>query len=379
MKKKLFIITFQPYDQKMYPHLYDTLSGLEKEFDINLISNDDRGYGLYDILAYLWPFDKRTVRKRISDLIQAVRIYNNRHGAIDSMRRFLIKGDYDGILVVDHHALNIASKYAPVEKRLFFWSHDIICHDSRYYKSPLIRWMIHQNRESISRCSLMIIQDEFRGALLDSIIGSHNLEKFYLPVSLKDDLYALQVSNKNSYRIPEWPLKLMQITACRNRGSHLLLKEAHNDVIIYFQGYVYDNMRDAFNETQIKPILLPLTDSFDEMRHNIAGMDIGFVSYIRKDLNERLISHSSGQMVEFFRLGIPVLAFGNDVIGKFVESTGTGIYLKNLKKLSESLYQLRDYYPDYSKAARNLFLEKFNIDGYLNQLCQKLHSSLADT
>ena len=384
MKKKLLVISFQPYDARMYPHLYDAIAGLKQVFDIDYIANDDRGYGLYDLFGHLWPFNKRReVKKILNGIYRASCIIKNRYIALTSIRHILVSGAYDGVIAIDHQALNMACFYAPLGKKIFFWSHDIICADSRYYRSPLIRRMLQNNKIAIRRCGLIIVQDEFRGALLDSVINSYEIEKVYFPVSLKDNSFAMQVAEQKRCSIMhQLPIKIMQITACSRRGSNLLLQEVQSApqvVKLYFQGIVFENMFDAIHSAYYRPTIFPINDSFEKMRTNIATIDIGFVSYIRKELNERFISYATGQAVEFLRLGIPLLSFGNDIWGRFVESHNVGIHLTNIHELVESLLHLKKHYNDYSMSARKLYSSTFDIDRHLPTLTEKLQMSFSDT
>ena len=67
------------------------------------------------------------------------------------------------------------------------------------------------------------------------------------------------------------------------------------------------------------------------MRAFISNYDIGFIGMPVKNLNNFFYSKAAGQFVEFANLGIPVIVYGIEELGDFVEQNKCGIMIKTVR------------------------------------------------
>jgi len=111
------------------------------------------------------------------------------------------------------------------------------------------------------------------------------------------------------------------------------------------------------------------------MRRNISQADIGFLSYALKNINCHFMSKSCGQMVEFMRLGIPIIVLDAVELGQYVENNGYGIHISHAHELENAIRRIVDNYSLYSKAAREMYEQVFRMENYEGE-CLNMLSSL---
>jgi len=371
-KKEILIIGFQPYTEKMYPHLYEVLQEMEQYFQVRYFGNDKRGYEWINLCRSL----RLTVRDLLTPkkLIYTIRdvlsflqaYYRNLHAL-----RKMIGDNLHAIIAIDHSALNAAAEYASSRTKLVFWSHDIISSDTFFYNCYFIRRIIRQNIRNIRKFGCIIIQDYARSALLNALLFSHSIPKFYLPISLRDDHYAQQVARDKANKVHLQHINLMQQNFSEERGSDVLVAvyQTFDDyVTLLFQSSTSSTVHTLLGLVERKPVLYPLQESLSTMREHIAQSDIGFICYQVQDLNHAFLSHASGQLVEFLRFGIPVVVFKAYELGQFVETYHAGVYINDITTLREAIEKIRGKYAEYSLNARQLYEKQFNLTLYLKKL-----------
>ena len=80
------------------------------------------------------------------------------------------------------------------------------------------------------------------------------------------------------------------------------------------------------------------------MREIISRADIGIIACKQKDLNHYFFSRASGQLVEFSRLGIPVVVLDMEELGEFVDRNKCGLSISNVSQLDCAIQQIvQDY------------------------------------
>jgi hypothetical protein len=372
--RRVLVIGFQPWDQRMYPHLYDVLAALRGVCEVCYFGEDDRGYGLFDIPAVIFS-RPRTVGSKLREVGGSLLWAGRRWAAARRLTQLLRNGRFDVVIAIDHQALAAAVATVDRDTRIALWSHDILTPDVDYVRSPLVRRLLNANRRGAERISLLVVQDPVREAVLRSVLGNYTVPAFHLPVALLDDESARRTARQKARRrAPERP-RLMQITACARRGSADLLAEWQRfpgAVELHFQGFVSDNMAGPLDRAAVKPVQHPTASSFAEMRATISQVDIGFVSYLRPELNEMLTAHASGQLVEFLRLGIPVIAWGRSTVGPLVEEQHAGVWLHEWSQLKGAVGRIRGDYARFSGGARRCYERRFELQRYVPRLTATL-------
>jgi len=275
--KKIIVIGFDVYNEKMYPHLYDILKKLEENFELTYIGEDDRGLNLARISAYInialqeiknklekfnfikkkksyeshypvntYKINLKDPRAILGEIYRGYKLLINsfikNYSIRNNIKDLLSNNPPDIVIAIDSTALNCAAKFSKKNTKLIFWSHDYIPPDSKWYRYFLIRRLVKKNIKAIQKCSLIITQDSNRGAILDSIFHSHSIKKFFLPVSLKDDDFAREISNKKNDDFLKEKTIIMQISIYFERGSDLLIEafqKLNSNVELHLQGKVF--------------------------------------------------------------------------------------------------------------------------------------------
>lgn len=355
----------------MYPHLYDFLKEIEKYFEVVYFDKDDRGHSLLllgDLLYF--RISELTLRK----VYYVLRYVCGQYGRKKLLRK-IFKQNIHAIIAIDHYALNWAVNCTHNDTKLVFWSHDFISTNHTWYRSYFIRKMLKSNRKNVRKCKLIIVQCPDRGKVLDSILHSQEIRRFYLPVSLKNDEFSKRISLEKAQSKSFKKINIMHITINEGRGSDLLLnayQDMDANIILHFHGGISKNMLDMIKNSQRKPIIHSIQDSFSKMREVISNMDIGYVTYLVKCSNDYFVSKSTGQAVEFLRLGIPIITFGPNDLEGFVEESKTGVHIHDMKDLKSAINVIIKNYSEYSVNARNIYKKMFDIASYSDALYHEI-------
>lgn len=373
LTKKVVVIGFQPYNERMYPYLYDFITLIKDRCDLTYFDGDNRGANVYKT-----RYGRRDLLKPVTIYMYYKRLFRERRAVKDAKRRIgeLLSGDVDVVIAIDHTALNHAGSFKKNKTKLVFWSHDIITPDHLWFVYRGARRFIKENRESIKRCDLMIIQDSKRGAVLDSVIMSHDIPRFYLPVSVRGDENSREVALKKSTGISSDRIVLMQLGAInRFRSSHLLIEELQHlrkGISLVFQGGIDGDILELAERSGRKPEINRHAEDFKEMRRRIGSADIGIVTIKKLNLNNYFYSKASGQLVEFFRLGIPVIIIDSEEIGEFVAGNNCGLHMDSISELGETIEKIVDNYGEYSTNCRRTFESTFDIEQYTDRLFDEI-------
>lgn len=377
----ILIIGFEPLCEKMYPHLYDVVTMLQRRHNVTYYGKDDRGSSLVAFGSHLYiPRYLKRIPMQIRGICRTGLALFRQFTTIRKDIKSIINEKTNVIIAIDHMALHHASRALKGLQTitLIFWSLDFISLDRDWYGSLLIRLLINNNKKDIKKCSFMIVQDNRRAAIIDSMLDSHGIPRLYLPVSLFDNRYARSQAKRRAKRNSNSNVILMQITASVDRGSDLLIQQFQKmskNIILHIQGYISPHVHELIKLIGINPLLNPVWSSFNDMRRGVSDADIGFICYRVKDLNHHFISMASGQMVEFLRLGIPVVIMESEELGDFAERNGFGIFINDIESLEISIGKIVSEYGNYSRCARLAFERYYNIELYSKNLLKKIEQT----
>jgi len=372
-RKKILVVGFDEEGEKMYPHTYDWLKILRQHHDVNYYGGDDKGFNFYlkdgELSKINKLFNKAKYKKTET-------WYDERINKIGVEIGKLFKDDYDTVIAMDHSALYHTCKHINKKKsKLIFWSYDIItCDHIWYINSPSIRNMIEENRKNIHLVDHIIVQDYFRGAVLDSAVFSHKIPKTYIPVSLLSDEFAEKTAKEKAEKIfieSDKPI-LMQVGAINNLRytDEIILQHQDNinDFDLLLLGYPSKEIINLIESFKIKPKLFSPFKTLKEMRHTVSYCDIGVIGLNELNLNNLFYSKASGQAVEFLRLGIPLIIIGHEEIGEFVVSENAGVYIKNTIELIPSIKKIKMNYRKYSECSYSAFVNYYLLNNYMEKL-----------
>ncbi|MDD5570109.1 MAG: hypothetical protein PHD97_03030 [Bacteroidales bacterium] len=368
-KKKIFIIGYNEFNEKMYPHLFEFLKLIENDFELVYYGKDDRGY-----LSYSQT--EKTTGISFLKKLRVIKSYNSEINSIkNGIKKILESEIFDVIIAIDHSAINYVSESIgnKGKTKLIFWSHDILTNDNPLYaESKYIRKLIENNKINIQNFDLIIIQDQARAAVLDSVLNTHNIKKFYLPVSVKTDNNSPGIAAVKSKREVFETINLLQIGfICEERFSDNILNEylkTKTKINLSFLGHISDKLKDMTEKADKKVSLYEIQSSYTEMRKIISNSDIGIIGIRTKTLNNHFYSKSCGQMVEYLRFGIPIVIIGNEELGEFVENEKCGVSIDDCNELNKSFEKIISNYADYSTNSIKTFNKYFDINIYYSDL-----------
>lgn len=365
-RTKLLIIGFQPFNERMYPHLFDFVSELRKEFSVIYIGTDNRGVPrqcpkfpiFYSSPKKIFGYLKGYIRQRIAHLSS---LYWHRFIGVST------------VIAIDHQALHDAVKIFPNTIKIVFWSHDYIAVEHEWRKDDKIVQLIQDNIIDIQHVDTIMIQNEKRGKCLDKLLQCDNINKTYFPVSLMDDAYSqITSTQKHDDKILSTiRLSLMSVSTYRD-SQRLLSQSIPKDAIWVLRGKVPEEIQKAINIMDYKYELYPFCETYKGMRENLTNCNIGVLSYRLMSDNDLYLSGASGQLVEYLRLGMPVIVFGCDDIGMLVEMHKAGVYIHSEDHLSNAINHIRDNYMAFSENARKLFESNYDMSLYLPDIIKKI-------
>lgn len=372
--KKVLVIGFNPYDERMYPHVYDVLRTIENYCDLIYFGEDDRGRTLFRLGETPLPLFRPRLWRGLG--VRILTYYRKIIGIQNKIKKLFDK-DIDIVIAIDHSALHYASKYLKENTRLVFWSLDIIAQDHPWMVSFLIRKLISENRKEIKKCDLIIIQDHHRAAVLDSILNSHNINKLYLPVSLSSDLFFETEAERRSSQVLHEHITLMQLgSIAPGRNSHRIIdafQKMPDNIFLILKGNTSDEIRTLTGKTVRKPILHPgRSETFREMREIVNQADIGIIACEMKDINNYFFSMASGQLVEYLRLGIPVIVLDMMELGEFVDRNKCGLSIAHESQLEDAIHQIVKNHDSFSRDAYSTFRKFYDIELYRENLIKKI-------
>jgi hypothetical protein len=350
---KILIIAFQPYNNNMYPPLKVFIDLMKKQINTKYFLFHERGYSFeklrYIIRISLWLY-------LIVDIYKLIML--------------LKKNDFSKIIVVDHFAFAILSFFAN-RKKIVFWSHDIISYDKKYYKNPIIKWILSRNKKLLKRDVLLLIQDEDRKNILERTLKVNIKPEqiFYMPVFLED------INDERKHRINSPVPVLMQCGGCGSyRFTDKLIKQYQidNNYILFLHGYIFNEIKIQLNKIEKCPFISEERIDPKFIYTIIEKCNIGFVGYTDKELNFKYIAKASGQLVEFLKMGKPIISIGENNIGIFLEENKAGKEIKNISMLSETITSITSEYETYSKNALSCFKKYFDSNLYINKLIELL-------
>lgn len=364
--KKLLVIGFEPFNESMYPHCYEVLQYLSKVFELTYTDCDDRGKMALQV-------GKARPKGGLRFLLRWLSWYRSFRGyqswlekARSNVNALVI--DQDIILAMDHTALDLISENLLQEKQVFLWSLDFYSNDHFWRQdSLLIEKVVERNVQQMSRLKGILVQDYRRSAVLDDILLSHELPKFFLPVAINDLADSETAGRKRGVVSP---LNIGQIGSVnKQRGSDLLINEINQwgeEYRLLIKGHIDEEIRMM---TDLSNALIgEISPDLRHFREFIGKIDIGVVLCPLKNLNNTFFAMASGQMVEYFRLGIPVISVGMNDMENFLSMTGGGVGVEQISELKDVVIHIEQEYGAYSEKARKTYEQYFDLESYQKEL-----------
>ncbi len=354
MRKKILVIGFQKKDENMYPHLKVFIDSLSDHCEIKYFFFRERG-GFIEP-AYTMPWKPGTYRSVMKGALNSI---------IDTIKLILIRDKYDSIIAIDLYTYAITAKVQNNVK-VILWSHDFVGIDHPIYNTFFIRYVYSNSVRNLIKNNKIIIQDPNRlKALLECLkIPDFAPDVYYMPVFL-ESLSLMFKSELSSISRP----RILQCGGIgKYRSSDKLLHhyQIHADNYrLLFHGFIFKDLMEEVEKSLIKPIISSKIIDSKSLYQIIDFCDIGFVSYETNDVNHRYLSKASGQMVEFLRMGKPVIVMGKSDLNEFVEAAGIGVGINSINELNHAIEIVKTDYNKYSNNCIQCFNDYFNVNLYI--------------
>ncbi len=385
IKASILLIGLQKEDRRMYPHLYDFLQNLRDTYDdVIYIGESDQSVELslidQDIKRIKDDLNIRHFMRLLYGLFRLLkdsRLYVSRHcRTIKEIKKAKFKHDKALVLAIDNYAFFFAQKYFPT--KVILWSYDILTEDRpiRIKGGFLEKLLTAKGMKAIA----LIIQDEQRKKLLEESMGITFSNTIYLPVSLNDSEFCRKAAEERRRRNSFPTVNIIQNGwIAENRWSDRLIDAYQNwpgSYILHLHGFMGDWMEGKILKARRMPHVSTLLYSNDSLPQMLDDYDIGFVGYAEEDSNFEHNENASSQLVDFLRLGIPVIGCGSFSFNEFVAKQNIGISISSMEETADVIKKIVDNYALFSSSARKVYEQRFNLNAHFNNLIGSFQSLL---
>ena len=357
----MLLIGFQSYDSNMYPHLQCVIDRMAVERDLTYFHFRERGY-------FTLHMSRQPSRLRKA-VIAAAALATS---AVDLLKLWRMRRRHEVVMAIDHYAYAIASAVFG-DRKVILWSHDIIGPDSANYHHRFVQRFMNACGRALRRNRRVVVQSAPRlGLLRESLqLDECELDVFMMPVCL--DGIGAAVRELSSAARP----RLLQSGGIgAYRCSDRLLshyQENFQRYRLYFHGFVFKEIHEQLARCKVQPMVSARAVS-PKVLHQLSDFcDIGFVCY--EDADDRnffLIAHASGQLVEFLRIGMPVIVMGKNDLPQFVREHRVGVAIGDLSELNAAISAIAGDYRGYSENCLECFNQVFDSDRYVPRMSQWL-------
>lgn len=355
--KKILLVGFHKYDEKMYPHLKCFIDKMAKYCDLEYFHFRERGY-----------FMERIINNptKVNSYLNAV--YAVFVSVVDALR-LKFRRDNCTIIAIDHYAYAVVCSVLPCNE-IILWSHDIITKDLPMRSSLFVSLFMKKCAKELDTRGKVIIQSRERLELLINSLDVENsidhFNYYYMPVFLNKIIMEhrvisseirprlLQCGGVGAYRYSDDLLEHYQKNSERYR--------------LYLHGMIFYEVKEMLKSCIKQPMVSSVFINPDHLHQIVDYCDIGFIGYRQLDLNFRYIAKASGQLVDFLRVGIPVIVLGDNDLGLFVSQLGVGIKVKNIDELNEAIRVVVSNYQKFSKNCFDCFNDIFDADKYVPEV-----------
>lgn len=353
-QKSILVIGFQKYGTNMYPHLKVFIDSLSNYCNIEYFFFRERG--LFFNSVYSYPTKPGSYARFLMGIAYSI---------LDTLKLARNQKKFDSIIAIDAYAYAIASKIKG-DSNLILWSHDIIGSDHPLYNTFFVKYIHFYCARSLIKNKKIIIQDPKRQEILLHAIGiaGFNPDVYYMPVFIE----KIPINRKPSLSSFSRPIILQCGGIGRYRSSDKILDhfQSHADAYrLVFHGFLIDDILSQLEKCHAFPIVSSTIIDSKYLYQIIDFCDIGFISYEKIDLNHKYLSKASGQMVEFLRLGKPVIVMSKSDLKEFVNEEKIGVGIEDISELENAIKLIKDDYDTFSINCIKCFDNYFKSDLYI--------------
>ncbi len=273
---------------------------------------------------------------------------------------------YDCAIGVREAGIILARLSLPGSTPLIYYSLELIYEGHPSFGGIRSRKVKALEREIFPSLAAVLIQDEARARLLfqDNHQPYDPIKTLFFPVSYPGTGHVLRTVFFRQ-RFPEIATRkiLLQIGGIhRSHQSDALLRLSAvcpQHLAIVFHGYVFPDLQPLAH--RVGACLSQPDQPLERIDQVAGGADIGLVFYPADEENNRLIAHSSGQLSNLLRCGLPIITDGRTTLRELVESYHCGVVVNNVEEIFEAADRILDDYEAFSQAAVNCFNHEHDL------------------
>jgi len=353
--KKILIVGFEKYNDKMYPHTKYFIDFVLKNMSVDYFIFRERLFIFQSATKFLWPFN-------VKKFLKFIRAFFYIFFDFIKLKKKLSRKKYDHIIAIDICAY-CAAALADKNNVTIFWSHDIL-NQYNLYDNIIYKWVSKLCAGLIKKNRRVIIQDNERLKLFCENIDVNltDCDTFFLPVSLKN-LKPADAAIKNL----NLPTILQCGAICKSRLSDIILSDYQKNHDLYklsFHGFIDSEMIRAIKSAAKQPLISTKIVSSEMIYQIIEHCEIGFVGYLQKDLNTYYIKNACGQALEFLKAGVPIIVMGNTNLKELVKDEKIGVAIDNQSEIKDAVKYIKQNYKTLSENCMLCFQKYYNIDNY---------------
>lgn len=350
---KILIISFYDDTNMMYPHLKTVITHLRETENVDYFKFSERGYSFAQKFKFKWF-------KRVFRIIKK---------DMKALKCLLKNNNYDKVIAIDHFTY-IMTRLLVSNSKLIFWSFDIMGKDSTYYQFFLVRLILKINSFFVKQHADIIIQSEERLGLLEKTLNFKADKKHvcYLPVFI--DAVSVEPAEMSIKKRKPVLLQLTSFDGCRYTNELLEQYQQDDFYTLMLHGlFVQEVEKDREKYKKFPLISSELVEPL-KVYEVVKKIDMGFIGVNIKEDNCKYLYYTSGQVLEFLRLGKPVIAMGPNNLGSVLEEHKAGKEIFSMEELQNAIRQISDNYDEYSQNALALFKKDFDSKKIMKRLLE---------
>lgn len=370
-KKTILILWFQNKDENMYPHTYDFVNELEKHFDEVIYKNIRMTF--FDF----YEFDKELNTKIMmkNDISTDIRwLFKQRKKfkmVCNELKKMKFQNHDFLIIAIDYLAFFIAQTI--FKRNVCFYLYHIMDNSNPLLEcNGVNKFLYDYTVKNIKKCNGVIIQDYNRAKEFEKNLKVKIDNFVYLPISLNDNEYCYKAYKKIIKKnLDNKIIKLTQIGDVKE-GRHYeeLIKsfqQLPKKYELVISGRIVSKVVDKLiTQSKRKIFIRTKILKSDDIAQKISDCDIGFVGYGNNDVNLKFVEMSSSQLVEFLRIGMPIIAMGSQSFIDYVNNNKIGIGLKDIDGIYNALEIICNNYKQMSYNSRKKFEKKYCLENNFN-------------
>jgi hypothetical protein len=277
--------------------------------------------------------------------------------------RYYIGAQYEFIIPIEHYSLYCAWRaFSSHSNKIIYYSLEVNTVNDNDINSYL-RVLLAYERRILQRIYGLIIQDEFRAAVIAPKGERRTLKEYYLPVfSMLPRRTEKSSYLRDALRIPSCQRILLYFGAfyAERKIDEIIaefLRLNRDDLcLVLHSPDINDSSYSNLNINLRYSSIYVESDRIDEL---ISSADIGLALYDNEKPNTRFTAFSSEKVTTYLRSGLPFIAFQNESYQKLSELYECCATISKIGDLESAINKLLAEYQRFSSLAYDAYEDIF--------------------